>query len=162
MEEKKRGQEGAQTDFVPTPPMLVNEISRLFFAKLKTSAPGCEITQESARLIMRTLRRYNGVSQLRLAELTHLKTPTVSVTLKRMEEIGLVRRETDAMDLRVTHVYLTELGEEHNRRVHETLHAIDAQMMQNFSPEETEVLRKLLERMRDNILSEECKKHACD
>ena len=145
--------------FQPTPPMLVNEIARLFHARMKEYDLVGVMSQDSARLIMRALAREDGVSQLHLTAQTHLKAPTVSVTLKRMEEELLVRREQDQMDLRVTRVYLTEYGKEHNRRVFERLQCLDAQLMNGFEPEESEMLRKLLERMRDNILSAEKEKH---
>lgn len=143
----------------PTPPMLVNEIARLFHARMKRYELSGVMSQDSARLIMRALAREDGVSQLHLATLTHLKAPTVSVTLRRMEAEGLVRREADRMDLRMTRVYLTERGQAHNRAVFERLHQLDDELMQGFSKEETELLRKLLERMRDNILPTACEKH---
>ncbi|MBQ9784327.1 MAG: MarR family transcriptional regulator [Clostridia bacterium] len=143
----------------PTPPMLVNEIARLFHARMKTYELSGVMSQDSARLIMRALSREDGVSQLHLATQTHLKTPTVSVTLRRMEEEGLVRREQDIMDLRMTRVYLTDKGRAHNSAVLEHLHRLDDELMRGFTKEETETLRKLLERMRDNILPNECQKH---
>lgn len=145
--------------FVPTPPMLVNEIARLFQARMRRYDLVGVMSQDSARLIMRALAREDGVSQLHLTTVTHLKAPTVSVTLKRMAEEGLVKRETDPMDLRMTRVYLTEQGKAHNRAVCERLHNLDQELMQGFSKEETEALRIFLERMRDNILPAEREKH---
>ncbi len=143
----------------PTPPMLINEISRLFHMKMK----GCELNgvmaQDSARLMMRALEHGDGVSQLFLTEVTHLKPPTVSVTLRKMEEEGLVKREQDQTDQRMTRVYLTAEGKEHNRRVWERVQELEATLLTGFSAEEQEQMRKLLERMRDNILSMEKEKH---
>ena len=141
-----------KTPCTPTPPMLVNEIARLFHGRMRTYDLDGVMSQDSARQIMRELSHKDGCSQLDLVRKTHLKAPTVSVTLKRMEEEELVRRETDINDLRVTRVYLSKKGREHNRRAHERLHDIDAELMQGFSEEETEQLLHFLERMRDNIL----------
>ncbi|MBQ7336488.1 MAG: MarR family transcriptional regulator [Clostridia bacterium] len=154
--------ERKKPDFQPTPCMLVNEIARLFSARMRAYELEGAMSQDSARLMMRVLSREDGISQLQLTQRTHLKAPTVSVTLKRMEDEGLVRREQDAMDLRKTRVYLTERGKEHNRKVLERLHGLDADMMEGFSLEETELLRKLLERMRDNILPTEKENHTVD
>lgn len=145
--------------FQPTPPMLVNEISRLFLARMRESDLSGVMSQDSARLIMRELARKEGVNQLYLTKATHLKPPTVSVTLKRMEEQGLVYRKQDPMDTRAVRVYLTENGREHNRSVLARLRALDTELMQGFDEEERALLRKLLERMRDNILPAEAKKH---
>jgi len=160
MEQNRKDRaEPCKRNFTPTPPMLVNEIARLFHARMRQYDLVGVMSQDSARLIMRALSREDGVSQLHLTGVTHLKAPTVSVTLKKMEEEGLVRREQDKIDLRMTRVYLTERGKAHNRGVWERLQELDATLMKNFSAEETEQMRKLLERMRDNILPSECDKH---
>ena len=138
----------------PTPPMLVNEISRLFHAQMKTYDLEGVMSQDSARLIMRVLARGDGVSQLSLAQATHLKTPTVSVVLKKMEDEGLVERRQDETDRRAVRVYLTERGREHNRRVFARLLELDAVLMEGFNDEETKLLLGFLERMRENILPE--------
>ena len=140
-----------------TPPMLVNQIARLFNARMRTYDLDGVMSQDSARQIMRVLSREDGCSQLNLVQKTHLKAPTVSVTLRRMESEGLVRREQDAMDLRVTRVNLSNLGKEHNHAVHERLRSLDVELMRGFSEEETQMLLHFLERMRDNILPEQCK-----
>ena len=142
-----------------TPPMLVNEIARLFHAKMRTYDLDGVMSQDSARLIMRVLAHADGCSQLELVRKTHLKAPTVSVTLRRMEDEGLVRREQDAADMRVVRVYLSEGGRAHNRQVHERLHCVDATLMQGFTEEETDCLLQYLERMRDNILPDYMKKN---
>ncbi len=136
----------------PTPPMLINEISRLFRAKMRSSDPHDAMQQESSRQIMRVLSFADGCSQLELVHRTHLKPPTVSVALKRMEADGLVCRETDSMDQRVVRVRLSEKGRAYNRDVLDRLHAVDAELMQGFSKEESDLLLQYLERIRDNIL----------
>ena len=142
-----------------TPPMLVNEIARLFHAKMRTYDLDGVMSQDSARLIMRVLALEDGCSQLDLVRKTHLKAPTVSVTLRRMEDEGLVRREQDTADLRVVRVYLSEGARAHNRQVSEHLHSVDATLMQGFTEEETACLLQYLERMRDNILPDYMKRN---
>ena len=158
-EEIRSAKPGRSCSVPLTPPMLVNQIARLFNARMRTYDLDGVMSQDSARQIMRALSREDGCSQLDLVHKTHLKAPTVSVTLRRMESEGLVRREQDAMDLRVTRVYLSERGKEHNHAVHGRLRELDAELMQGFSKEETDMLLHFLERMRDNILPEECKNH---
>ena len=144
---------------VPTPPMLVNEIARLFHARMKCVELDGVMSQDSARLIMRELSREDGVSQLRLTQLTHLKPPTVSVTLRKMEEEGLVLRECDPKDKRAVRVILTEHGKSHNRRVFARLCELDELLMEGFDEAEAETLKKLLLRMRENILPEQKEKN---
>lgn len=136
----------------PTPPMLVNEISRLFGARMRMHDLEGVMSQDSARLIMRALIHTDGCSQLELVRQTHLKAPTVSVTLRRMEEEGLVERRQNEMDLRAVRVWLTEKGKAHNQEIRMRLGEIDAELMRGFTEDEIECLRQMLERMRDNIL----------
>ena len=149
--EKKRG------CAPPTPPMLVNEIARLFHAKMRSFETDSLMTQDSIRLILRELGHADGCSQLELVEKTHLKPPTISVTLKKLEDEGLVVRQHDPMDMRVTRVYLSQKGREHQALVRERLHCVDMTLMQGFDEEETAQLLQFLERMRNNILPEKAK-----
>lgn len=135
-----------------TPPMLINEISRLFGAKMREHEN--EMQQESVRLIIISLVHQDGVTQLDLVHRTHLSPPTVSVTLKRLEAAGYISRTVDMQDQRAVRVYLTEKGKQLNQAALKNIKAVDAILMQNISAEESEILVKLLRRMRDNILDE--------
>ena len=144
----------------PTPPMLINEISRLFHGRMRTFDTDGVMSQESARQIVRILSHGGGCSQLDLVHKTHLKPSTVSVCLKRLEGLGLVRRETDAEDMRIVRVYLSETGIAYDERIRQRLRAMDAELMRGFSEEESAALLQYLERVRNNILPEELKKHS--
>ena len=141
----------------PTPPMLINEIARLFHAKMRSFETDRLLSQDSIRLILRELGHGDGCSQLDLVQKTHLKPPTVSVTLKKLEDEGLVQRVQDPLDMRVTRVYLSEKGRAHHKAVHEHLSCLDTTLMQGFTEEETACLLQFLVRMRNNILPENCK-----
>lgn len=134
----------------PTPIMIVNEIGRLWHQKLDAGVPE-EFRQKSNRAIMRELSIRDGIYQLDLAESTHLKPPTVSVTLSKLEADGIVLRTVDPMDLRATKVYLTEKGHEKNAKLHECISNADKIALAGLSEEETETLLSLLERVRNNL-----------
>ena len=138
----------------PTPPMLINQVSRLFHTRMRTGETEPLMSQDSTRLLLRELRHADGCSQLDLVNKTHLKPPTVSVTLKKLEEAGMVTRVRDEIDQRMTRVFLSEKGIEHQKKVLARLQGIDQTLMRGFSEEETEMLLQFLERMRDNILSD--------
>lgn len=143
-----------------TPPMLVNEIARLFHSRMRSYDIEGITLRDSERLTLHVLEHFNGCNQLELVRRTHLKPPTISVTLKSLEAKGFVYRTTDEGDMRVTHVYLSEQGREYNRRIMERLFAIDSEMMQGFSEEESAQLEKFLERMRNNILPDYAKNNS--
>ena len=108
---------------------------------------------------LRELGHADGCSQLELVQKTHLKAPTVSVTLKKLEEEGLVVRRQDEMDNRVTRVFLSQKGHDRHEMVHERLHTVERLLMQGFDEAETAQLLHYLERMRNNILPENKKIH---
>ena len=137
-----------------TAPMMVNDISHLFFGRVRAMEPEGVMSQHSARVILRILARQDGAKQRELAAAAHMSAPTVSTTLRRMESEGLIVRKTDAADGRAVGVYLTEKGRGVDRAAREMLHRMDEVLMQGFSPEETECLCAMLTRMRDNILQD--------
>src|SRR5688572_21982118 len=51
-----------------------------------------------------------GLTQTELAERLYIQPATVTKTLKRMEQTGLIERRGDPEDQRVSRVYLTEQG----------------------------------------------------
>ena len=94
----------------------------------------------------------DGVSQLELARATHLKAPTVSVTLKGMEADGLVVRKVDENDARVIHVYLTEKGRKTDDKIREIHHMLDSRMTEGIPQSELDALVATLTKLRDNML----------
>lgn len=133
------------------PSRIINEISRLFAAKMRESES--EMTQESVRLIIICLSHGDGITQLELVKKTHLSPPTVSITVKRLESLGYISRVADSDDGRAVRVYLTDKGRQLDNSARDAIHNINNILMQGFTPDETELLTQLLGRMRDNLLS---------
>ena len=144
MEEKK-----CDRKFLPS--MMTNEVSKLFRDIINRDVEKLGV-QNSYRQLLFHLSRKDGVSQLDLARATHLKAPTVSVTLKNMEADGLVERKGDINDLRIIHVYLTEKGRQTDDKIRELHHQLDSKMTEGISQEELDALVATLTKMRDNML----------
>lgn len=136
-----------------SPPMLINEISHLFFDRMRaTDPPESTLTAQGCRLLLRALIEQGEVTQGTLATLTHLKPPTVSAALREMEREGLVCRTQDKQDKRATRVCVTEKGRTAHEEIRTRLRAMDGILMQGISEEERDQLLMLLTRMRDNVL----------
>ena len=155
MEEKEIKNESAFPQ--ENPVMILNSISRMFDFKARKIAETSYI-QHSCRVILMRLARRDGLSQVELTEMTHLKAPTVSLDLKKLESMGMVRREQSISDMRVSKVYLTEKGREQDAAFRGKLHETDAMLMQGFTVEEEETLIRLLLAVRENIRPENQKK----
>lgn len=144
MEEKK-----CDRKFLPS--MMTNEVSKLFRDIINRDVEKLGV-QNSYRQLLFHLSRKDGVSQLELARATHLKAPTVSVTLKNMEADGLVERKGDINDLRIIHVYLTDKGRQTDDKIREIHHMLDSRMTEGISQEALDALVATLTKMRDNML----------
>ncbi len=127
---------------------LIHEISRLTHEKIKADCPEM---QRSARMIMMELARRDNITQLDLAKATHLKPPTVSVVLQKMEKDGIVTRRSDDYDLRATRVLLTAKGREMDNLVLERFREEERKMENSLTPEEAQTLEKILLKIRDYL-----------
>lgn len=137
----------------PTPGMLISEISKLFHDKMNQNSEKLGF-KNGYRQILRHLAHKDGITQIDLVRATHLKAPTISVTLKKMEEEELVRRVTDEKDQRQTHVYLTEKGREMERAFFGKILETEKILLHDISNEEKEMLCTILKKVRVNILDE--------
>ena len=146
------------SELTPTPPMLINEVSRMFFRIVKQrdgeadKRPTRE--QHSARIMLMHLARNDGATQSELVKVTRMKAPTISVALRNMENEGLVTRVADEDDQRVTHVYITEKGRQVDGENISRLHDVAAVMMNGVSAEEAEAMMSTLIKMRENLAKE--------
>lgn len=127
--------------------MLINDASKFFHDRMRREAEKLGI-RDAYRQMLFFLAHNDGVTQLDLVRASRLKPPTISVTLKKMEEEGFVRRETDLGDLRQMRVFITENGKEVNLQIHKRVEAIEKLFCESLTTEEQAELRRLLLKMR--------------
>ncbi len=157
MEEPQKHAPPASHDGVPFPRMchpaeLIHDIDRLLHNRFTRVIPPMQL---SHRLILMELTHKDDVTQLDLVNATHLKAPTVSVSLQKMEEEGLVRREPDKNDLRAMRVFLTEKGRELDRSIIGKIIEQNSVIDECLTPDEMETLRALLSKVRNHIVEGE-------
>ena len=139
-------------DYRKSPMMLIGEISRLMGDKIREKGNDNPIQQKSGRLLLMELAKKDGRTQLDLVNATHLKAPTISVALQKMEKDGYVLRRPDDYDLRATRVFLTEKGRELDDRIRKRIHDEEALAMVDLTDSEYETLVKLLTKIKGSIL----------
>ena len=83
-----------------------------------------------------------------------MKAPTISVALRNMENEGLVTREADEDDQRVTHVYITEKGRRVDSENLSRIKEVDTIMMNGVTEEEAATMMATLFKMRENLAKE--------
>ena len=141
-------------DYRKSPMMLINEISRLMGDKIREKCDDNPIQQKSGRLLLMELAKKDGRTQLDLVNATHLKAPTISVALQKMEKDGYVLRKPDEYDLRATRVFLTEKGREIDDRIRRRIREEEALAMVDLTDGEYDTLVKLLMKIKGSILSD--------
>lgn len=89
-----------------------------------------------------------------LAQRLALDASVVTGIIRRLEQHGLVERVHDRIDYRLVRLHLTAEGQELIQAlVGSVATAFNQRLLQGFSPEEQELLREQLARIRANALS---------
>ena len=135
---------------IPLSPRLVMEVSRLLRARMQREDCGV-MAQSTARIVMSHLAVNGSMGQLEIVALTHLKPPTVSTLLRRMEAEGYITRITDEKDRRAIRVTLSEKGLAFDRDQLRRLSTNDHQAIRGLSDTELATLEELLLRVRENL-----------
>lgn len=94
----------------------------------------------------------DGRTQKELANKLGLKPATISIMVKRMEKAGLVERQEDREDLRISRIYVTEQGKKIRLEVETVVKELNDQCFNGFTMEEKLLLRRFLLQMLDNLM----------
>lgn len=142
-------------DDIIIPFSLIEDITKKIFDKAKYDTSDKFDLSKYERLILLYLSRHSNVTQLDIAKATNLKPPTVSITIKRMVEKGLVQRTTDPYDQRALRVTLSEKGEEVNEKSIRDIEMHQKKLLTNISKSEIKTLTEILSKMLESIGDDE-------
>jgi DNA-binding MarR family transcriptional regulator len=81
-----------------------------------------------------------GTPVSQIANLTGVKTTSLSRVLNNLESLGFIYRETSETDKRSVKVYLTELGREKRRIAKDVVRNFNQYLADNFSENERDQL----------------------
>ena len=126
------------------------EFFRKKFLQPRFLSLGLTLGQGQPR-ILRTLKARGPMTQRELADLCHLDVTTMSRTLDRLEENGLIYRSRPPQSRRAYLIRLTADGEEKAGKVIEYFEELDNVLCQGFSQEELTRLCGELTRMLENL-----------
>ena len=137
------------------PVKLCHEISRLTGARVRGANIEGVMSQHGARLVLSALAMSDGASQREIVEMTHLRPPTVSVILRKMQDEEIVELFKNPEDKRELRARLTQKGREIDRNGLEKIRQTDALALEGLSEDEQATLMTLLGKIRENLLSEQ-------
>lgn len=135
----------------PTAIMLANEIARLFEGIMRKE---CEMLgmKSGYRHVLLHIAMQDGLTQLDIVKRSHLKAPTISVTLQSMEKDGLIIREQDKTDQRQTRIFITPKGRELDAHIQKKLKETDKKLLVGLNEQDIRQLEQLLFKVRENAL----------
>jgi DNA-binding MarR family transcriptional regulator len=97
------------------------------------------------------LWKNDGLTQVQLCAHLKCEAPTVTNMLKALEQKGLVYRQRDEKDGRISRVYLTPEGRNLEGPVHERWRKQQDKLLAGIAPEERMLLRRMMKQMEENL-----------
>lgn len=101
--------------------------------------------------VLMILHEYERLSMSEISKHVVAKLSTITKTVYRMQNDGLVQTVPSSTDARVTEVYLTEMGESKLSDVRRIVSRFAEIALDDFSPEEVRTLTLMLERVFRNM-----------
>ena len=93
----------------------------------------------------------DGLTQVQLCEHLKCEPPTVTNMVKALEQKGIVYRQRDEKDGRISRVYLTFEGRDLEGPVNERWRKQQDKLLAGIIPEERLLLRRLMKQMEENL-----------
>ena len=93
----------------------------------------------------------DGLTQVQLCEHLKCEPPTVTNMVKALEQKGIVYRQRDVKDGRISRVYLTPEGRDLEGPVNERWRKQQDKLLAGIIPEERLLLRRLMKQMEENL-----------
>jgi len=129
---------------------LLKDTSRLSGLNFEREAAGLNLTLAQCKVLI-YLQRNEGISQVRLAELTDTDPMTLVRTLDRMERDGLIERRPDPADRRARRLFITAAAEPVLDEIWRIADRARAAALAGLSKAESDQLIGLLERIHANL-----------
>ncbi|WP_346698979.1 MarR family transcriptional regulator [Catenibacillus scindens] len=134
--------------------LMALEYLRKKFLQPRFLSLGLTLGQGQPR-ILRTLKANGSMTQRELADLCHLDVTTMSRTLDRLEENGLIYRSRPPQSRRAYLIRLTQEGEEKAEKVIEYFQELDDVLCCGFSQDDLNRLYGDLSRLLDNLKAQD-------
>jgi DNA-binding MarR family transcriptional regulator len=143
------------TEPIPAPETAEDALLSLMMAlgrRMRQRQPGDAIDY-SAFPILKLLTHQGPMRLSALAQVLGLDASTVSRHARQLEDKGLLERTEDPDDGRASRVAVSEHGNVCLAQAFETRRHVVATALEDFSPEERETLRALLQRLVESLLT---------
>lgn len=96
-------------------------------------------------------RRESDIFQRDLEEAFHIRRPTVSALLGKMEAGGYITRESVPWDARLKKITLTDKAVELHKHIEAGIARVESEIARGITEEELEVFHRVFDKIRANI-----------
>ena len=130
---------------------LLNDIAKLFNNITKNEVAAHNINVSYANLLF-YFSFYESLTQLDLVKLTHLKAPSISVTIQKMETDNIIYRKVNPNDMRQFNICLTDKGKQLSKNIFSILKVQNEKCMQGITEEEMRITKNTLNKILQNLI----------
>jgi len=130
--------------------MKYHRLHHMFFQCLSKTLGNPFVHPGQASLLGCLLNK-GSISQGELCRMLQVSAAAVAVSLRRLEQQGLILRLKNPIDLREKLLHLTPLGIQTSRDIQSAANKVQAQAILDFSEEELNCLLGYLSRIENNL-----------
>lgn len=105
-------------------------------------------------MLLEYIKEHSLCTQKELADSLHISPASVATSIKRLEKSGFVKRSTDKEDVRKNRLSLTDIGLDILTEFRSICDETDKEMFKGFSEEECDLLCNYLQRLYNNLDTE--------
>lgn len=127
----------------------VNQLARSYTKKLNEKIAPLGLYSSQWGIVLYLYER-KQCTQIELCKYLGVEAPTITRTLARMEEMGVVFR-SEGKDKRERRIELTEKAYEMFPKWYESATSVETEAISNISKEELEIFNNTLEKMMMNL-----------
>ncbi|MEJ2043092.1 MAG: MarR family transcriptional regulator [Reinekea sp.] len=135
-----------------SPGFLITDIHRQMRRVYAHRAEESDLTPAQAKALLIIAKR-QGVKQKELADILEIQPMTMVKQLDQLAEQGLIIRVPDPNDRRAHLIHLTEDAGPYIKRVKKIINTLHKDMLQDLDEHESEQFFRLLNQIRDRLLT---------
>ncbi len=133
--------------------MLLWEMSRLL--RLHRSLVNGEAVEAGVYMgqhrILGYIASHEGCTQNEVALAMQQSAASISVTTKRLQEVGLIEKYPDKSSLRINRLRITEKGKENGQKFREVMNRMNEKMFDGFTDDELAAIKRVIDRLYANL-----------
>ena len=133
-------------------PKQYHRLHHLFFACISKELE-TPLVHPGQGALLSSLLDKGSMNQSELCRKLEVSAAAVAVSLRRLEQQGLLYREQNPNDLREKVLSLTPLGEKMALDLRKAIHKVEAHAMAGFTEEELDTLEGYLKRIMTSLLA---------